>query len=78
MRLYAATGDGIIRMDEGGDGWTLEQLLSKSGAQCLAVDPADPDVVYAGLRRAVCVAASTAVKAGPTAGCPSRECSRSP
>ena len=30
--------------------WTVERLLSESGAQCLAVDPADPDVVYAGLR----------------------------
>ncbi len=50
MRLYAATGDGIVRMDEVSDGWQAERLLSKSGAQCLAVDPADPDVVYAGLR----------------------------
>jgi photosystem II stability/assembly factor-like uncharacterized protein len=50
VRLYAATGDGIIRADEVGDGWKAERLLSTSGAQCLAVDPADPDVVYAGLR----------------------------
>jgi hypothetical protein len=50
VRLYAATGDGIVRIDEVGDGWTVERLLPESGAQCLAVDPADPDVVYAGLR----------------------------
>ena len=50
MRLYAATGDGIVRLDEPGEGWTVKRLLSASGAQCLAVDPADPDVVYAGLR----------------------------
>ena len=50
MRLYAATGDGVVRVDEMGDGWMAERLLSESGAQCLAVDPADPDVVYAGLR----------------------------
>jgi len=50
VRLYAATGDGIVRVDEAGDGWKAERLFSKSGAQCLAVDPADPDVVYVGLR----------------------------
>src|SRR5919197_1341171 len=49
-RLYAATGDGIVRLDEAGDAWTGELSLSGSGAQCLALDPADPDVVYAGLR----------------------------
>jgi hypothetical protein len=48
--MYAATGDGIVRVDEAGKGWTVEGFLSDSGAQCLAVDPADPDVVYAGLR----------------------------
>ena len=50
MRLYAATGDGIVRLDEAGDGWTVERFLDGSGAQCLAVDPRDPDIVFAGLR----------------------------
>jgi hypothetical protein len=50
VRLYAATGDGIARLDEAGEAWTVDLLLSGSGAQCLAVDPADADVVYAGLR----------------------------
>jgi photosystem II stability/assembly factor-like uncharacterized protein len=50
VRLYAATGDGIVRLDEAGDGWTVELSLDGSGAQCLAVDPGDPDTVYAGLR----------------------------
>jgi photosystem II stability/assembly factor-like uncharacterized protein len=50
LRLYAATGDGIVRMDEAGDAWTVEVSLSGRGAQCLGADPADPDVVYAGLR----------------------------
>ncbi len=50
-RLYAATGDGIVRLDEAGDAWTVELALSGSGAQCLAVDSADPDTVYAGLRK---------------------------
>jgi len=50
MRLYAATGNGIARLDETGDGWAAELFLTGSGAQCLAVDPSDPDTVYAGLR----------------------------
>src|SRR5215211_9395291 len=49
-RLYAATGDGIARLDEGNGGWTGELSLEGSGAQCLAVDPRDADIVYAGLR----------------------------
>jgi hypothetical protein len=48
-RLYAATGDAIARLDEG-EIWTVELSLSGCGAQCLAVDPADPETVYAGLR----------------------------
>ena len=49
MRLYAATGDAVARLDEAGDGWTAELALAGSGAQCIAVDPAQTDVVYAGL-----------------------------
>src|SRR5437763_12088433 len=49
-RLYAATGDGIARLDEAGDEWAVELFLAGSGAQCLAVDPHDADTVYAGLR----------------------------
>jgi photosystem II stability/assembly factor-like uncharacterized protein len=49
-RLYGATGDAIIRLDENGGGWAAERYLAGSGAQCLAVDPANPDTVYAGLR----------------------------
>jgi hypothetical protein len=49
-RLYAATGDGIARLDEAGDAWTVELSLAGSGAQCVAVDPANGDTVYAGLR----------------------------
>ena len=47
-RLWAATGDGIARLDETGGDWTSEVFLAGSGAQCLAVDPRDPDTVYAG------------------------------
>jgi len=49
-RLYAATGDGIVRLEEAGETWTVERSLAGSGAQCLAADPADPEIVYAGLR----------------------------
>jgi photosystem II stability/assembly factor-like uncharacterized protein len=50
LRLYAATGDAIARLDAVGDGWEVELSLEGSGAQCLAVDPARPDTVFAGLR----------------------------
>ena len=49
MRLYAATGDAVARLDEGESGWTAELSLEGSGAQCIAADPARRDVVYAGL-----------------------------
>jgi photosystem II stability/assembly factor-like uncharacterized protein len=49
-RLYAATGDGFARLDEAGETWTVEVFLLGSGAQCLAVDPGDPDTVFVGLR----------------------------
>ena len=48
-RLYAATGESVARLDEA-DGWAVELSLPGSGAQCIAVDPTDRDVVYAGLR----------------------------
>jgi hypothetical protein len=50
MRLYAATGDGIARFDETDGVWTCELSLGGSGAQCLAIDPSDPNTIYAGLR----------------------------
>jgi hypothetical protein len=51
-RLYASTGDGIARLYENNGAWTVMLSLQGSGAQCLAADPADPEVVYAGLREA--------------------------
>jgi hypothetical protein len=50
MRLYAATGDAVVRLDEGTGSWMAELTLQGTGTQCLAVDPVDPDTVYAGLR----------------------------
>src|SRR6476659_9688930 len=49
-RLYAATGDAIARLDANDRAWRTTLSLTGSGAQCLALDPSDPDVVYAGLR----------------------------
>jgi photosystem II stability/assembly factor-like uncharacterized protein len=48
--LYVATGDGIARLDETNGGWAVDLSLRGSGAQCLALDPADPSTLYAGLR----------------------------
>jgi photosystem II stability/assembly factor-like uncharacterized protein len=50
VRLYASTGDGIARLDERNGAWVVAISLRGSHAQCLAVDPRDADVVYAGLR----------------------------
>ena len=49
-RLYAATGDVVARLDADGGGWSVTLSLPGSGAQCLALDPADADTVFAGLR----------------------------
>jgi photosystem II stability/assembly factor-like uncharacterized protein len=49
-RLYASTGDGIARLDDNDGAWSVSLSLQGSGAQCLAVDPSNADVVYAGLR----------------------------
>ena len=49
-RLYAATGDAFARLDEAGEAWTVALSLPGSGAQCLAVDPGDPETVFVGLR----------------------------
>jgi hypothetical protein len=44
--LYAASGDGVARLDEAVAARRVELSLAGSGAQCVAVDPADPDTVY--------------------------------
>jgi len=50
VRLYLASGDAIGRLDDVDGEWRLGLSLAGSGAQCLAVDPDDPDTVWAGLR----------------------------
>ncbi|HYZ75748.1 MAG TPA: hypothetical protein VE596_00100 [Gaiellaceae bacterium] len=76
-RLYAATGDGIARLDEAGGEWAVELFLAGSGAQCLAVDPHDPDTLYAGLREGGCAGRPAGAIAGSTVRCPSPASSRS-
>jgi hypothetical protein len=49
-RLYAATGGAVARLDESDGAWSVELSLTGSGAQCVAVDPRDPDTVFVGLR----------------------------
>jgi photosystem II stability/assembly factor-like uncharacterized protein len=44
-RIFAVTGDDVIRFSLNGDQMTL---LEGIGAQCVAVDPRDPDRVYVG------------------------------
>jgi photosystem II stability/assembly factor-like uncharacterized protein len=47
--LYAATGDAVARITlDGGSSASAEVGLEGSGACCLAVDPRDPDRVFAG------------------------------
>ncbi|HET9675330.1 MAG TPA: hypothetical protein VFP31_11030 [Gaiellaceae bacterium] len=50
MRLWAATGDAVARLDEDGDRWTVVLSLEGSGAQCLSPDPRAADTAYVGLR----------------------------
>ena len=49
-RLFAATGESVVRLDEEGGTWSATEVLEADGAQCLAVDPHARDRVFAGLR----------------------------
>jgi hypothetical protein len=50
--LYAATGDAVAAISGQNGAWSVRLGLTESGAQCVASDPADPEVVYAGSRGA--------------------------
>jgi hypothetical protein len=52
-RLYLATGDSFVRVDDAESSEAGQEALIASGARCLAVDPRDPEVVYAGGRDGV-------------------------
>jgi photosystem II stability/assembly factor-like uncharacterized protein len=49
-RLFAATGESVVRLDEEGGTWSATHVLEADGAQCLAVDPHARGRVFAGLR----------------------------
>ena len=49
VRLYAASGDSLARLDERGEAWEVEISLAASPVQCVAVDPRHGDTVYVGL-----------------------------
>ena len=47
--FLATTGDGVAYAKPGTGGtWSVEMLLPEQDVRCLAVDPLDPAVVYAG------------------------------
>ena len=48
VRLFAATGDSVARIDPGDGSPEVQLALEGSGAQCVACDPHDPDRLYAG------------------------------
>src|SRR5919199_36933 len=49
IRLFAATGDAVARIESrDGERFDVTLLLEGNGAQCVAVDPHDPRRVYAG------------------------------
>jgi hypothetical protein len=75
--LYAATGDGLARLEEANGAWSVELSLNWTGAQCLAVDPSDPEVVSPGSAKAEYGGLGTAGVRGSTAGSPSPASSRS-
>ncbi len=47
--LYAATAGGVFRSPDGGASWTaLDRTIGRRDVRAVAIDPRDPDVVYAG------------------------------
>jgi photosystem II stability/assembly factor-like uncharacterized protein len=50
MRLFAATGGAVTRLDASDGRCTVEPALEVAGAQCVCVDPNEPDAVLVGCR----------------------------
>ncbi|MER3406689.1 MAG: hypothetical protein C4289_17255, partial [Chloroflexota bacterium] len=48
--LLAATGDGLARIRLRGAEGTVQMALQGTGVQCLALDPRQPGMIYAGAR----------------------------
>lgn len=49
-RLIVATGDSLAIVEEQGATWNVRLALLGSGTQCVAIDPDDPNTIYAGAR----------------------------
>lgn len=50
MELLAITRDGLARVVENAAAWHVEVVREESRAQCLALDPRDPEGIYLGTR----------------------------
>ena len=48
INLFAATGDGLAHLQQQSKKWTASLKLQGQGIQCLALDPAHNDTLYAG------------------------------
>ena len=46
--LLAATSDGVVRITESGDAWSVESVLDGGRGQCICVDPREPSRVFVG------------------------------
>jgi hypothetical protein len=49
--FLATTGHGLARATQANDNWSIEFSLTDQDVLCLAADPLNPNVVYAGTRR---------------------------
>jgi photosystem II stability/assembly factor-like uncharacterized protein len=48
MRLYATTGESVVRIEPAEGGWKVTTAHSLPGLVCLALDPGRPGTLYAG------------------------------
>ncbi len=46
--LLSSSERGVVRAEEGGGGWRVQQALEGKDVRCLSGDPLHPDVAYAG------------------------------
>jgi hypothetical protein len=47
-RVYLAVADALVVAEPGGGGWSAEERLAGTGAECVALDPGRPGRVYCG------------------------------
>ncbi|CAA9553789.1 MAG: GH74 [uncultured Thermomicrobiales bacterium] len=48
LELFGVVGGGLVRLRNEGDDWRADLLRADERAQCLALDPRDPAVIYLG------------------------------